>query len=186
MDVFTREKGWQPGAEEGEEDQMAYGCLFCMTGREEQVAARIRDGYPAYRAVSLRKMRYRTSHGQRTSEVVQLLPSYVFRQAPAEANPFRELPKNDVIRILTTGDGEWRLRDGDRRFAQWVFRYDGLLDFSKAYREGERIRIISGPLKDMEGKILRVDKRGRSGQVTLEFNGRTIPIWLGFELIDLV
>lgn len=23
MDVFTREKGWQPGAEEGEEDQMA-------------------------------------------------------------------------------------------------------------------------------------------------------------------
>lgn len=38
----------------------------------------------------------------------------------------------------------------------------------------------------MEGKILRVDKRGRSGQVTLEFNGRTIPIWLGFELIDLV
>lgn len=117
MDVFTREKGWQPGAEEGEEDQMAYGCLFCMTGREEQVAARIRDGYPAYRAVSLRKMRYRTSHGQRTSEVVQLLPSYVFLKAPAEANPFRELPKNDVIRILTTGDGEWRLRDGDRRFA---------------------------------------------------------------------
>ena len=115
MDVFTREKGWQPGAEEGEEDQMAYGCLFCMTGREEQVAARIRDGYPAYRAVSLRKMRYRTSHGQRTSEVVQLLPSYVFLKAPAEANPFRELPKNDVIRILTTGDGEWRLRDGDRR-----------------------------------------------------------------------
>lgn len=117
MDVFTREKGWQPGAEEGEEDQMAYGCLFCMTGSEEQVAARIRDGYPAYRAVSLRKMRYRTSHGQRTSEVVQLLPSYVFLKAPAEANPFRELPKNDVIRILTTGDGEWRLRDGDRRFA---------------------------------------------------------------------
>ena len=55
MDVFTREKGWQPGAEEGEEDQMAYGCLFCMTGSEEQVAARIRDeervltdGLPGY------------------------------------------------------------------------------------------------------------------------------------------
>ena len=79
-----------------------------------------------------------------------------------------------------------RLQGGDRQFARWLFQYDGLLDFSKACREGSRIRIISGPLKDMEGKILRVDKRGRSGQVTLEFNGRTIPIWLGFELIDLV
>ena len=78
MDVFTREKGWQPGAEEGEEDQMAYGCLFCMTGREEQVAARIRDGYPAYRAVSLRKMRYRTSHGQRTSEVFSCFQAMSF------------------------------------------------------------------------------------------------------------
>lgn len=186
MDVFTRERVWQPGAEENGEEREAYGCLFCLTGREEQVAARIRDGNPAYRAVTLRKMRYRTSHGQHTSEVVQLLPSYVFLKAPMEADPFRELPKNDVIRILTMGDGEWRLRDGDKRFAQWVFRYDGLLDFSKAYREGERIRIVSGPLKDMEGKIQRVDKRGRSGQVILEFNGKTIPIWLCFELIDLV
>lgn len=185
MGVFAQEPGWQP-AQEGEEERTAYGCLFCITGREEQVAARIRDGYPAYHAVSLRKMRYRTSHGQRDSKVVQLLPGYVFLKASVEADPFLELPRNDVIRILTAGDGEWRLRDGDRRFAQWVFRYDGLLDFSRAYSEGERIRIASGPLKDMEGKILRIDRRGRSGQVLLEFNGRAIPIWLDFELIDLM
>lgn len=30
MDVFTREKGWQPGAEEGEEDQMRWLMAVCF------------------------------------------------------------------------------------------------------------------------------------------------------------
>ena len=68
----------------------------------------------------------------------------------------------------------------------WLFRYDGLLSLSQAYRDGDRIRIISGPMKDVEGGIRRVDKRGMSGQVLLSFNDREIPTWLSFELIDRI
>lgn len=42
---------------------------------------------------------------------------------------------------------------------------------------------MSGPLKDMEGKIRRVDRRGMSGQVVLSFCGKEIPVWLGFEMV---
>ena len=45
------------------------------------------------------------------------------------------------------------------------------------------MKIVSGPLKDKEGRIQRVNKRGLSGQVLLSFNGSSIPVWLGFELI---
>ena len=48
-------------------------------------------------------------------------------------------------------------------------------------RKGNRIRITFGPLKDMEEKIKRVDKRGMSGQVILSFYGKDIPVWLGFD-----
>lgn len=72
----------------------------------------------------------------------------------------------------------------DERFVRWLFRYEGLLSLSQAYREGDRIRIVSGPLKDMEGRIRRIDKRGLSGQVILSFNGRDILIWLEFELVE--
>ena len=34
--------------------------------------------------------------------------------------------------------------------------------------------------------ISRIDRRGRSGQVTVRFNGRDIRLWLGFELVDSV
>lgn len=165
-------------------DGMAYGCLFCITGREERIVQRIAESCPLVHAVTMRKMKYRTSHGQKRTEEALLLPSYVFFTAPTDTDPFQALPKTDVIRILLSNDGEWQLQGEDLRFAKWLFQYDGLLDFSKAHREGDRIRIISGPLKDMEGKITRIDKRGRSGQVMVEFQGRTIPIWLSFELID--
>lgn len=89
-----------------------------------------------------------------------------------------------MIKILTVDKGTWQLAGQDERFAKWLFKYDGLLNFSKAYREGERIKIVSGPLKDMEGQIKRIDKRGRSGQVILQFGGISTKVWLGFDLIE--
>lgn len=91
-----------------------------------------------------------------------------------------------VIRVLAMDNGRWRLQGDDERFARWVFQHDGLLGFSQAYKENDEIRIISGPLKEMEGKIKRVDKRGMSGQVVLSFHGKEIPVWLGFELVEMI
>jgi transcription antitermination factor NusG len=72
----------------------------------------------------------------------------------------------------------------DERFARWVFSLNGLISLSKAYREGDRVKVISGPLKDLEGNILRVDKRNQSGQVAIMFNNRMVKTWLGFELVE--
>ena len=106
-----------------------------------------------------------------------------------------------LLRFLAQVSGQfgWRLTvchvhhglrgteaDRDEQFVRWLFRYDGLLSLSQAYRDGDRILIISGPMKDVEGRIRRVDKRGCSGQVLLSFNGREIPTWLSFELIDRI
>lgn len=97
--------------------------------------------------------------------------------------PAAEFPMQNVIRVLSVDGGVWQLRGEDERFVQWLFRYNGLLGFSQAYKEGDRIKIMSGPLKDMEGKIRRVDRRGMSGQVVLSFCGKEIPVWLGFEMV---
>lgn len=162
---------------------VAYGCLFCVTGKEQSVVDRIQTLRSDVRAVTMRKIRYRTCKKVKTTEEVIVLPSYVFFQASSYAEPVVDFPRDNVIRTLSI-DGDWRLRGADEDFARWLFRYDGLLNLSQAYREGDRIRIASGPLKDVEGKIRRVDRRGLSGQVVLTFNGREILIWLNFEMID--
>ena len=35
----------------------------------------------------------------------------------------------------------------------------------------------------MEGNITRIDKRNRSGQVTINFAGREQKVWLGFDIV---
>lgn len=165
---------------------LAYGCLFCITGKEQGVAEQIQVTCPNVRATTMRQMKYRTCKKVKTREEAILLPSYVFFEAPSSMEPSIEFPMQNVIRVLSMDSGIWQLQGEDERFVRWLFQYDGLLGFSKAYKEGDRIRIISGPLKDMEGKIRRVDKRGMSGQVILSFYGKDVPVWLGFELVRTI
>ncbi len=162
----------------------SYGCLFCMTGKEQSVADQIHTACPNVRTTTMRQLKYKTCKKVKTREESILLPSYVFFEAPSSMEPSIEFPMQNVIRILAMDSGIWQLQGEDERFVKWLFQYDGLLGFSQAYKEGDQIRIVSGPLKDMEGKIRRVDKRGMSGQVILSFYGKAIPVWLGFELIQ--
>ena len=167
----------------GTTERKFYGCLFCTTGKEMAVARMMHAVYPEVRAVAARQEKHKSVNGQKMKVEAVILPSYVFFEAPEDLESIALLPSTDVIRVLSY-EGDWRLAGEDERFAKWLFQYDGLLGFSKAYREGERIRIISGPLKDMEGQIKRVDKRGHSGQVELQFNQKKVLVWLGFDLVD--
>ena len=165
---------------------ISYGCLFCMTGKEQRVAEQIQAACPNVRAAAMRQLKYKTCRKVKTREEAVLLPGYVFFEAPSSMEPSVVFPTQNVIRVLSTDNGIWQLQGEDERFVKWVFQYDGMLGLSQAYKEGDRIRIVSGPLKDMEGKIRRVDKRGMSGQVILSFCGRDIPVWLGFEMIRTI
>lgn len=166
------------------EKNSAYGCLFCITGREQAVADHIQRSYPGVRTLVARQEKHKTEHGRKSRVQVIALPSYVFFEAPQEMFVTRLFRGSDVIRVLTGDENDWRLQGTDEQFADWLFSYNGLLGFSQACKEGDRIRILSGPLKDLEGHIKRIDKRGRSGQVSLNFSGRNTLVWLGFELLE--
>lgn len=165
-------------------DTEAYGCLFCRTGEERAVADRIQRALPQVTAITARQEKHKSVQGKKTKVETIMFPGYVFFKAPAEMEPVSCFPREGILRILTVDNGVWQLTDNDEHFVNWLFECEGLLGFSKAYKVGDQIRMISGPLKDMEGQIIRVDKRGRSVQVSLSFNGKNMLVWLGFDLID--
>lgn len=66
---------------------MAYGCLFCITGREERVAEQIRSVCPEVQTTTMRQLKYRTHNGEKCLEESLLLPSYVFFRGPAGLEP---------------------------------------------------------------------------------------------------
>lgn len=164
--------------------KVSYGCIFCVTGKERYIAEYMERCDPHIRARAVCQTKRFTSRGQTYTKNEVLLRGYVLFEAAEGLDIARALPRDDVIAVLRYADGEWRLLGADEDYARWVFRHDGLIGLSKAHQIGDHIHIIDGPLKDLEGKITRIDRRNRSGQVTICFGGKEIRVWLGFEIIE--
>jgi len=52
------------------------------------------------------------------------------------------------------------------------------------YKEGERIVVVSGPLKGLEGIIEKVDARKKRVKIRIQFLGQEKRVDLGAYLID--
>ena len=160
-----------------------YGCVFCRTTNEKFVAHTLEEQYPGLKATPLCRARHRSERGRKYTEEQIVLPGYVFFHCDGGVTPdvFRI---QYVLKLLKSHDGEWRLRGNDEAFAQVVFQNNGTLGVSKARRVGDTVRIDSGPLKDLEGQIIRIDKHSRNGLVALKFNDQMWKVWLAFEYME--
>ena len=91
----------------GESREPRRGCLFCKSGREDDVVQKLRFWFPDIRWMSPAKTRYRRVGGEAREERVALLPGYVFFET-AEELPTRQLKRpGDVYKLLTYDDGDW-------------------------------------------------------------------------------
>lgn len=159
------------------------GCIFCKSGQEE-AAVRLLNSTPGMiRAFVPRKVEHRSEKGVKSTVRKVLFPGYVFFQAEESWTPTLTMYYADYILRLLQTDGSWQLTGDDEALARWLLDHDGLLDLSKAYQEGTRVVIKSGPLKELEGVITKVDRHNRNGRVTLDLFGRKTNVWLAFELV---
>ncbi len=162
-----------------------YGCLFCRSGSEERVLCDVKRLHPEAEGVVPRRKRMRRMGGMAVEEETVLFPGYVFFRLEDDGRrPDFLLRARESYRLLADADGDWRLSGADRAMAESFFETGGVVGFSRAYYEGDRIRVVDGMLKAYEGCIERVNRRARTAQVRIDLQGKTMRVWLGFELIE--
>lgn len=168
-------------------DELSCGCLFCWTGKEENVILQMRSRFPGVEAIAPLKLRHRRTDGTLVEERVRLFPGYIFFRN-VDPDAVLELRRfDDVLRLLVYPDDDWRLRGADLQLAEMLFEANGVVGFSVAYFDkGDRIHITEGFLKTYEGAITRVNRRARTAEVRVDFQGKTITMWLGFETMEMV
>lgn len=167
-----------------QKEERACGCVFCRTGAEEQVAREIERTHPEVEAIVPVKFYFRRILGQLKEERRTLFPGYVIFRADSDFYAYELTRIVDVYKLLLDSCGTWMLRGADRILLEKLFAYGGEVPFSKAFYEGDRIRIADGFLKEYEGDILRVNKRKRTVQVRLRLDLRDVLVWMGYELIE--
>jgi len=167
-----------------QKNEEKYGCIFCLTGKEMTVAQEINRIFPEVHAFAVLMEKPRTENGHHYRVTETMLPGYVFFRAPSDFQAVGMLHRQDVIRVMRDETHDWHLVGQDAQFAQFLSENAGALGFSKARQVGDRVVIVSGPLKELEGYIKKVDKRGRSCFVEIPMKDRTIRKWMGYEMVE--
>ena len=125
--------------------------------------------------------------GQWRDSVAAIFPGYLFLQA-------EELATEMYWRLKGLPGFQRFLRDNmhieplgprDRELLQHFLSFGEVLDRSTvSFDADRRIRVISGPLKTLEGRIIKVDRRKGRARVRLELYEDAFLIDFGFDAIE--
>ena len=158
-----------------------YICLFCESGFEETVCRTI--AFCDY-GLALFPKQLKPVHRKSgwRDELRPLLPGYVFMRGDLTADQLRTL--NHVKYPLRYSDGSTSLVGNDLTLAEMTFRSEGVIPKLQAVQEGSFVRVTDPLLKDLECRVLRVEKRKRLAQVELSTLGSIRQLWLGLDLLE--
>lgn len=158
--------------------------FFTLSGQEEDLAEELNGKYEDIYCLVLRRMIHKSNHGRKWNEEDVLIKGYVFVYVPIDFDIRYIKSDNNPYKILKWKLDLGRLFGDDLEYAHWVLKQDGLIGVSKAIRVNEKVKIVDGPLSEMEGYIVRYSPRNRNCLVELNFMNRTIRTWLPFEYTD--
>ncbi len=156
-------------------------CLQCTTGREAGVARQIQQetGLTAL-APTLIRLEWKGRMASRKEQA--LFPGYVFLYTDEDTFP-KLSGVHHMHRLLSYDSGQRQLYGRDAEIAQWLFKYGGVIRESRALREGDRIVVVDGPMKDLGGVIRMVNKQRQRANIEFAFEGITRRVWMAFEWV---
>ncbi|MFO7296332.1 MAG: antiterminator LoaP [Caldicoprobacter sp.] len=161
--------------------------IFVETGHEEDFERLFKVLYPEEGIEILIPKRKLIERRQgKTHEVVRkLFPGYVLVNAVMDAGVYYKLSKLPrVYGVLKDEREPVPIRDEEMAVILALTCQGDTIEFSELYKEGERIVVVSGPLKGLEGIIEKVDARKKRVKIRIQFLGQEKRVDLGAYLID--
>jgi transcriptional antiterminator NusG len=171
-------------------DKLQYYVIHVLTGKEKKYIdwARhtlhddVRIVWPR-RRLSIRKA------GIVKEGVSSLYPGYLFLETRELADQsiaaLRKAP--GFVRFLRSDYDIIPLDNRDKELFLELISYGEIIPKSQVVLdENSRIRVIEGPLKQLEGAIVKVDQRKGRAKVQLHLQGKSLLVDLGFEVMETV
>jgi transcriptional antiterminator NusG len=168
---------------------MQYYAIHVLTRGEDDYRRRLapnlegRTLFVPKRALPVRRM------GKIRKEMLPVFPGYVFVESEdllADLDFYwllRHTP--GFIRFLRENTAPTPLNDRERLLLRHFMSFGECADTSKVmFDENDRIVVISGPLKGLEGQIVKVNRRKGRAKVALDICETGFLIDLGFEAVE--
>ena len=171
---------------------MQYFVIQVATGREQIFIDNLEKLNPplahAHKFVYLTRELTIRRKGKWLKELQPMFPSYVIMQTQnmIDAQTLLELKKlPDFYHFLNSNNEIVPLSDKDLSIIKHFMGLGPKIGPSLVrFDENDRIVVIEGPLKGMEGNIIKVDRRKQRAKIQLNFHGSTYSLDLSFEDIS--
>lgn len=174
-----------PRWEEKEENWYA---LFTLTGEEDNVKERLTYKFQDEFRVLVPKRRLRERKDGVWSEKIRtLFPGYVLINGYINDEKYYKLKDvPGLISILKSGQTILHIEDEEIEVIKRLVYNNDVIDSSQLIIENKKIFVIDGPLKNMEGIIVGINKRKGRAKVRLNFLGEPRVVELGVNIIKPV
>ena len=141
-----------------------------------------------YSALCPEAVRIHSQKGQNTRHTTRLIPGYVFFDAATEPTPShwtQILKASGVLKALHYHDGSYALRHSDLKFVDWLKQFNGLIEVSRVITVGAKLVFVDGPLKELNGEVVQVNKKRRSVAVRFGTDqGLFQTVWCSFDYVE--
>lgn len=113
-----------------------------------------------------------------------LFPGYLFfitENPEGLQMALKELP--EFAKVLGDDNGPIPLYQKEIDFLQKRINQDQVFEISTGEMIGEKLIVTDGPLRDLEGKVVHVDRHKRQAVLEVEFFGRVVRMKVGLEIV---
>jgi hypothetical protein len=115
-----------------------------------------------------------------------LLPGYVLIYSNECLQPSLMRSVDALLKLLSYPGGEYELKGEDLAYADFVYRNQGVIGISTILCEGKEAKVLSGPLEDCKGTIVRLDKRKQRVWMRMRFDGVEREISLSANILTAI
>lgn len=125
--------------------------------------------------------------GKVTNELKPLFPGYVFVKSDEIDSELYNIMRTTqhFVRFLPDNKQIRNIEHRDLTILEHFLQLGGVAKISSVvFDENQRIQVKEGPLKGLEGSIVKVDKRKKRAKVSLDFANTQFVIDLAFEVIE--
>jgi transcriptional antiterminator NusG len=156
-------------------------CVFCETSQDNKVEAFLtKAGYDVISTLAERNI---VKNGKLVKGTRSVIPGYVFFENEIEPDWDEICKYRHIYYALHYGDNTKELKNNDLHFVKWLKSNNGIIKISKAIKIGNKVKIMEGPLKDLEGKIVKINNRQKCAGIKIGGEGISCIIWLSYEYI---
>jgi transcriptional antiterminator NusG len=120
-------------------------------------------------------------------ELKPLFPGYIFLNKKIEPSDIKQISRlQGVVRILAGYNDPVQVPTDDMELIFSMINEENQIPESKVFYENDRVVVKAGPLMNMEGQIIHVDKRRKRLTLRMPFFNTHKDVQFSLEVVEKV